>query len=332
MSKVSDALRRASEDSGQKIARAIDEREQKNRQSGNGESQTVADELSPLVIQTEDGGADGVDSTNDHDFHAFSGVQPGNGRLVRSYMQPKQRFKETIENLIFGRDLAKVEAYPLVALGQSTPAGEHYKILREQINKVCRETGCRSILVTSPVKGDGKTTVAANLAAAMALDYHQQVLLIDADLRSPSIHRYFGINATPGLAEYLNSNASSDLVSYVQNTALPGLRILPGGAPSVASAELLVTDKMQILLKELPEIFPGHRIIVDTSPVISTSDPLVLSRLVEGIVMVVRAGKTPRACLSAAFKSLGSSKVMGIVLNGTELGVSSRYYRYAPIA
>jgi len=79
-------------------------------------------------------------------------------------------------------------------------------------------------------------------------------------------------------------------------------------------------------------MFPGHQIIFDTSPILSTSDPLILSRLVDGLVMVVRAGKTPRNCLSAAFKSVAANKIMGVVLNGTELGMESRYYQYAPVS
>jgi capsular exopolysaccharide synthesis family protein len=237
-----------------------------------------------------------------------------------------------MENLLFGRDLAKYAAYPLVALGQNGCDGEQFKILRERINKICGEVGHRTILVTSPVKGDGKTTVAANLAAAMALDYEQQVLLIDADLHSPSIHRYFGISSTPGLSEYLGSNSGMDLAKYVQNTSLPGLRILPAGNSSAVSAELLATETMKSLIREIPEIFPGHQIIVDTSPILSTSAPLILSRLMDGLVMVVRAGKTPRSCLLAAFKSVASNKIMGVVLNGAELGMASRYYQYAPVS
>ena len=113
---------------------------------------------------------------------------------------------------------------------------------------------------------------------------------------------------------------------------MPGLRILPAGNSSTVSAELLGTERMNSLVKEIPEMFPSHQIIVDTSPILSTSDPLILSRLLDGLVMVVRAGKTPRNCLSAAFKSVAANKIMGVVLNGTELGTDSRYYQYAQVS
>jgi Mrp family chromosome partitioning ATPase len=89
---------------------------------------------------------------------------------------------------------------------------------------------------------------------------------------------------------------------------------------------------MKSLVRVIPEMFPGHQIIVDTSPILSTSDPLILSCLMDGLVMVVRAGKTPRNCLSAAFKTVAANKVMGVVLNGAEIGMESRYYQYSPVS
>jgi len=328
MSKVSDALRRASEDSGQSITRTIDEREQRSGEGSNGG--IVVN--SPLISQSAHDHEHGAGTINGVSSYSNAAPRPAMGLDTQMFLKPKAGLRKKIGNLFFGWDLANCEDYPLVALEKNSPAGEQFKIFRGQINKICNDGGWRSILVTSPVKGDGKTTVAANLAAAMALDYEQQVLLIDADLRCPSVHRYFGLNDSPGLAEYLGSNSGPDLLSYVQSTALPGLRVLPAGSPTALSSELLATERMKSLIREIPELFPGHQIIVDTSPVLSTSDPLVLSRIVDGLVMVVRAGKTPRDCLSAAFRSLGSNKVMGIVLNGTELGTSSKYYQYSPVA
>jgi len=332
MSRVTDALRRASEDGGQKITRAVDELEQKNGDAKNGDSQANPSAASTMTINPGSSGAISSRVTAAHNSRVGADFDPAVPNMPHAYLKPKRGLREAIENLLFGRDLAKYDAYPLVALGQNGSDGEQFKILREQINKICSQAGHRTILVTSPVKGDGKTTVAANLAAAMALDYDQQVLLIDADLRSPSIHRYFGISSTAGLSEYLGSNNGADLVSYVQNTSLPGLRVLPAGNSSAVSAELLATERMRSLVKEIPDLFPGHKVIIDTSPILSTSDPLVLSRLTDGVVMVVRAGKTPRNCLSAAFKSVASNKIIGVVLNGAELGMDSRYYQYSAVS
>jgi capsular exopolysaccharide synthesis family protein len=162
----------------------------------------------------------------------------------------------------------------------------------------------------------------------MALHRERRVLLVDADLRSPSIHRYFGVDSSPGLAEFLVSPAESELMDYVRDTSIPGLRILTAGKPTSHSAELLASERMKALIDEIGAKFSSDHVIVDTPPVLSTSDPLVLSRQLDGLVIVVRAGKTPRECLSEAIKLLGSNKILGLVLNGADLGRTAKYYYY----
>ena len=237
-------------------------------------------------------------------------------------------WRERIEELLFGWDLRRYKSYPLVALEEESAAAEQYKILREQVKSIRSETGARCLALSSPVKEDGKTMVAVNLATALALDYEEQVLLIDGDLRSPQVHRYFGLEPSPGLTDYLNSKSNEDLMNYVQDTFLPNLRILPAGRPSQVSSELLAKEKMRNLMEEIRSRFPGHQIIVDSPPVLSTPDPSVLARQVDAVIMVIRAGKTPRTYLLEAVQSLNSNKVKGIVLNGAEMGFASKYYYY----
>jgi Mrp family chromosome partitioning ATPase len=91
----------------------------------------------------------------------------------------------------------------------------------------------------------------------------------------------------------------------------------------------LAKEKMKQVMEEIWREFPGHQVIIDSPPVLSTPDPMVLARQVDGVLMVVRAGKTPRDFLMKALQSLNSSKLMGVVLNGAELGMSSKYYYYS---
>jgi protein-tyrosine kinase len=295
MSRVSGALQRATEERKQLIPKAVDDQEYGVEKIKDGNSTSGTNGQSPLITLP--------------DFHLEA-----------------KPWRERIEDFLFGWGLRRFKTHPLVVLERGSPAAEQYKILREQIRKLSSSPGARFFAVTSSIKGEGKTTVAANLAAAIALDSEEQVLLIDADLRKPSIHSYFGIKPTPGLADYLSSNSRADLMSYVQDTFLRGVRILPAGNPSLLSSELLAKEKMRSLMKEIPSKLPGHQIIVDTSPVLLTPDPLVLARQVDGIIVVIRAGKTPRDCLSKAIKSLDSNKLMGVVLNGAGLGMASKYY------
>jgi protein-tyrosine kinase len=304
MSRVSDALERASAEGARVVAKPLDGWEQKREEPVKVEETANGDTKSKV-----NGKARSVD-------------------LPALIAEPAWPFIKRIQRLIYGRGLEKIQEFPLVFQEHNSLAGEQYRILREQIKKIYNEEGGRLLAIMSPVKGDGKSTVAANLAAVIALDQEQQVLLIDADLRCPSIHNFFGIKSTPGLADYLSSESKSNLMSYVQNTSLHGLRVLPAGRPTNLSSELLATEKMKALLKEIPVNFPGHQVIIDTSPVLSTPDPLVLAQLVDKIVMVIRAGTTPRECLSEAIKSLSSDRVKGIILNGADLGPSSKYYYY----
>ena len=237
-------------------------------------------------------------------------------------------WREKAEEFLFGGDLRNYESFPIVALEQGSPAAEQYKILREQVRKLRGPAGTRIISVTSPIKRDGKSTVSANLAAALALEYGEQVLLIDCDLRNPQMHQYFGLSRNPGLTDYLTSSSTGNLLNYVQQSSLPGLQLLAAGKSAGLSSELLAMDKMHTIFTEIREKFPNHQIIVDSPPVLSTPEPLILSAQVDGIIMVIRASKTPRDCLVEAIESLKTDKLLGIVLNGAELGITSKYYYY----
>jgi capsular exopolysaccharide synthesis family protein len=263
------------------------------------------------------------------DISAGVGPDRSSATLERSDSQPTRRFWDRVEELLFGWGIGNLGSYPLGALEHGSPTAEQYKILREQIRRIFTESGSHILAVTSPVKGDGKTTVAANLAAAMALDHERPILLIDADLRKPTIHKYFGVASKPGLVDYLTSNSSADVSNYFYKTSMAGLKLFPAGNPTRTSSELLATEKMTQLMKVLPSRFPGHLIVVDTPPILSTSDPLVLAQHVDRFVLIVRAGKTPRACFTEAVKTLGSTKIMGVILNSAELGTASKYYYYS---
>jgi protein-tyrosine kinase len=331
MDRVSKALQRASEETVQPKKRPVDGQQ---NPVGNATDRYSPAKLSgqllgvskPSLIYAPDTSDDSVGMLKEVDSYAEGDGRSPFANVSNFHPKPWWRLPKTIEALLYGRKGRNLDTHSLIALNEKSQAGERYRILREQIIKSCREQRVRVVAVMSPIKGDGKTTVAANLAAAVALSYEQQALLIDADLRKPSIHQFFTVKSTPGLAEYLSSPSRTDLMNYIQKTSLSGLQILAGGKPTTLSAELLAKERMKILLREAPERFPGRLIIVDTPPVLSTSDPLVLAQQVEGIVMVVCAGKTPRACFSEAIISLGSSKVIGIILNKVDLGTASKYY------
>ena len=249
--------------------------------------------------------------------------------LYSEITNEKKPWLEWIEDWLIGWGLGGYNSYPIVAIEKDSRGSEQYKMLREQLKRLRIESGIRNFTITSPVKRDGKTTVAVNLAAALSLDYDESVLLIDGDLRAPNVHRYFNAPQSPGLTDYLDSDLQINLKSLVQDTFIPGLRILPSGKPSHLASELLAKERMKKVIEEARVQFPGHQLIIDSPPVLSTPDPLVIARHVDGVLVVIRAGKTPRDYLTRALQLLNSSRVLGVVLNGADLGIASKYYYYS---
>jgi protein-tyrosine kinase len=313
MSRVFEALSKAAEEKG--------------RDGENTTKQTVLQSvpITPAPAQV----ATMADSASPEWANGRNGIHVEKPESHLRSMPTSKPWREKLEELFFGWDLRRYSAHPIVALQEESPAAEQYKILREQMRRLRTEAGIRSIMVTSPVKRDGKTTVAVNLAAAIALEYEERVLLIDADLRNPRVHYYFGADGTRGLTDYLGSNSAESLQTLVRDTHLSGLQFIPAGKPSRFASELLAKDKMRALIEKIHSEFPDYTVIMDSPPVLGTPDPLVLSRHVDGIIVVVRASRTPKDYLAKALSNFNTTKILGVVLNGADLGLSSKYYYYS---
>ena len=200
---------------------------------------------------------------------------------------------------------------------------EQFKILRSNLLYPVSGDPPRSVMVTSPMPGEGKSFVASNLAISVALNINRHVLLIDCDLRRPSIHSQFGFDDVPGLSDYLSKGTSlSDLLI---RTSIDKLTILPGGRPPDNPSELLSSEKMSELLKEATERYPDRLIILDSPPPTMTAETSVLARWVDGVVIVIKQGKTHREGVSDVIDKMGKDKIIGAVMNNFEV-YSSRYY------
>ncbi|RKY26911.1 MAG: hypothetical protein DRP79_04095, partial [Planctomycetota bacterium] len=201
-------------------------------------------------------------------------------------------------------------------------ATEQIRKLRLRMNTTTGER-VRTILVTSALAGEGKSTVAANLAVAISQMIGEHVLLVDGDLRRPDLHNFFGLPPKPGLAEYLEYDL--DLSQLLVKTDFDKLTMLQAGKVPANSTELLNSEKMRHLIMEVKSRYPDRYIVVDSPPVLSTPEPDVLGSQVDGIVLVVRAGMTPREMVEDVLLSLNPDKVLGIVMNDVRSGVG-RYY------
>lgn len=201
-------------------------------------------------------------------------------------------------------------------------AAEQYRSLRTRVARAENGRPLRAIIVTSPNKGDGKSLTAANLALTMAQEFQQRVLLVDADLRRPSIHRLFGIDDTPGLSDLLMGGVTLDdaLVSAGEHR----LTILPAGPVPTHPAELLGSAAMRRVLETLRSRF--DRILIDMPPVAPLADVTIASSMADAVLMIVRAGVTPKPAIERALSTIDGTKVLGLVLN--DAGGSAGGYGY----
>lgn len=189
-----------------------------------------------------------------------------------------------------------------------------YKILRTQVFQRLRDKGWNSLAVTSPGDNEGKTLTAVNLAISLAMEVDYTVLLVDADLRQPSVHTYFGIDAEYGLSDYLTADKPlSELL--VHPAEIPHLVLLPGGKPLANSSEMLNSPKMSRLVSELKKRYPTRIILFDLPPLLSTADAMAFIPYVDAALLVIEEGKTQADAVKRAVGLLQGTNLLGTVLN-----------------
>ena len=180
-------------------------------------------------------------------------------------------------------------------------------------------------MVTSPQPADGKSTTASNLAISMAHS-GRKVLLIDADLRRPAQHKIHGLPRSPGLTEVLNDQMPFH--KAVQQTAVENLHLLAAGAEVSYPAELLATDRLGALVRELRQAY--DLVLVDTSPLLAVTDPSVIAVVMDAVLLVVRAAVTRRLDAERSQDLLKAleTPVLGLVINGINAGQGGYGYGY----
>jgi capsular exopolysaccharide synthesis family protein len=218
----------------------------------------------------------------------------------------------------------------LATLGSLSSVVESYRMLRTAVLLSTAGAPPKTILFTSSQPGEGKTTTAVNTAISLA-QLGVSVLLIDADLRRPAVHKAFKIPQTRGISNYLSSH--TPLENLIVKLPIPNLSVLPCGPIPPNPAELISSDRMKDLLRNLSQQF--DHILIDSPPLISVTDPVILSTMVDGSILVVQSGKSTRELVRRARQELSGvgAKVFGVVLNNVNIkreGYNDYdYYRYA---
>lgn len=203
---------------------------------------------------------------------------------------------------------------------------ESYRALRTSLLLSNLGAPPKVIMVTSALPQEGKTTTSINCAVVLA-QKGIRVLLIDADLRRPSIHKTLGMGPRSGLSNVLTGSATLEQ-AITRSTILPNLNILPAGTPPPNPAELLASTNMRDVLDELRGQY--DHIVVDTPPTLSVTDAVVLSPRADAIVLVIRSGQTTKQALRRSRDILMqvNAKVSGVLLNAVDLSSPDYYYYY----
>ncbi|HEY2434182.1 MAG TPA: CpsD/CapB family tyrosine-protein kinase [Vicinamibacterales bacterium] len=187
---------------------------------------------------------------------------------------------------------------------------EQYNRLATSLHLIQTHTGLRTLMISSALPRDGKTLTAANLALTLSESYKRHVLLIDADLRRPSVHEVFRVPNASGLADCLRGDGAIS-VPFIQVS--PYLTILPSGPTDETPMAGLASARLQALLKNVKTRFDW--VIVDTPPVGIISDASILASQLDGVLLVIGAGATPYEAVKRAVTEFGKDRIVGVVLN-----------------
>ena len=200
-----------------------------------------------------------------------------------------------------------------IAVFPSAPEVEAYKMLRRKVLNATKANGWNTIMITSALPGEGKTLTAINLSMTFAREYDQTVLLVDCDLRKQNIHNLLGIDSEKGIIDcLLNDTPVSDVMIWPH---IEKFTLISGGPVTQDSAELLGSQRMHDLVNEMKMRYQDRYVFFDTPPLLSGADALTFMSLVDCVLVVVQADKTPVEDLQHALEMVPQEKLLGLVVN-----------------
>jgi capsular exopolysaccharide synthesis family protein len=208
---------------------------------------------------------------------------------------------------------------------ENRKGAEEFRTLRSRLYQIREKLPLKRLMVTSALPKEGKSFVAANLAQVIVRQHGRRALVIDADLRSPGMHRHLGASQTPGLSDYLLGEC--DEFAIMQRGQMDNLFFVPAGRQVTGAPELLANGRLKLFLQRVEPLFDW--IILDTPPVIPVADSTLLANFCEGVLMVVRSNATPSDLARRAREEFQDKLLLGVVLNGIpadQLPQSKYYY------
>jgi len=219
----------------------------------------------------------------------------------------------------------------IVTLNESdSPIAEEYRRLKSMIIRETKSNFLNTLMVTSSIDSEGKSLTSLNLAIALAQEIDHTILIVDADLRKPMIHKYLGMDYKYGLSDYLTHDI--DISEIMLKTGIGNLVVIPAGRVAKNPVELLSSVRMHSLMKELKHRYMDRYIIVDTPPILPFADTIAIGPSIDGVIFVVQEGRAQISSIQEALNIIKDLNVLGVVFNNVSTanldGHYSRYYKY----
>ncbi len=214
----------------------------------------------------------------------------------------------------------------IIAALKNEPQADMFRVLRTKVLKAMRDNNWHSLAITGATPGVGKSVVAVNLAIALAMEVNQTVLLVDADMRRPSVAWHLGFNVQFGLADYLTEELP--LEDILVNPGIQRLVVLPGRGSQTFSSELLSSPRMVSLVEELKARYASRIVLFDLPPLLAADDALLFMPYFDAALLVVEDGKNTAEDVRRSLQLLDDTNLIGTVLNKAQKIERSDAYLY----
>ena len=241
-------------------------------------------------------------------------MKPLEGATLDVLELPLPTYSETRTVRIDREELIERKVFSIL---EKDEVADQYKLLRTMVLNRTRPVGHNTIEITSFKDGEGKSLTCVNLAVSLAKEARQNVLLVDADLRRPSIHKILGIEPKPGLRDYFVDGVP--LKDILIHPNIERLTVLPAGQRMDNSTEMIGSRRMENLIRQLKNRYQDRYIIFDAPALVTCPDPIVLSSHADAILLVARANHTTTEDITQGMALLKDKNILGTVLNDSKI-------------
>jgi capsular exopolysaccharide synthesis family protein len=288
-----------------------------------------AERAAAAQVTADPGVADAVDQLRgEFPLLQFSSEVPAGSSAPESILSVEPAYEPASASIFSSFEPLETSAPSgsrLVTLvDKDSPAAEAFRLLAVRLHHLRRERTLKKLLITSTVPEEGKSFASANLACALALNSQKRTLLIEGDVRHPTLRQMFGAARMPGLCEYLRDGRS--LSSCIYRIDAAGIWFLPSGSAEGDPLEIIQSARLGAGMEQLAQWFDW--ILVDSPPALPLADTTALARLVDGILLVARRGTTRKKKLQRGLEALEPQKLIGALLNSSDGASDSDYYYY----